>query len=203
MKYRTQENINNDIEILKREVEKKNNELVEYLNSLKMDMKNYKHVKFNEQMKNMNNHNYEFVKDNYDNLNFNNDQYTNKNRRRRTDQYENHEINKNNNNNNYNLISDDNNNFYYNNDDDYNFRNQNSAHKFPEKKSVNLRSSSTMIYNREEYINERNNNYNNNTSINESKMTKFASIGKNLIAESEFIPINESNLYEIKFKNFK
>lgn len=192
LKYKTQENMNNDIELLKREVERKNNELVDYLNSLKMDLKNYKQVKFNEQMKNMNNNN-EFVKDNYDNFNLNNDPYTNRNRRRRTNQYD---YNDNNHNYNFNNINEENNNFQNFNENENNYRNNNYnnnnnlyANKAPDKRSVNLRSSSRMIFNREEYFNERNNN---NTSINESKITKFGSIGKNLIADSEFIPINES-----------
>ncbi len=192
LKYKTQENMNTDIEMLKREVETKNNELVDYLNSLKMDLKNYKHVKFNEQMKNMNSNNNDFIKDNYDNFNMNNDPYSNRTRRRRTNQYDHPE------NNNYTFNNDENNNFDNFNENDFNYRNINSNNnnnnlyvtKMPEKRNVNLRSSSTMIFNNEEYLNERNNN---NASINESKITKFASIGKNLIAESEFIPIYESN----------
>ena len=162
LKYKTQENINTEIEMLKREVETKNNELVEYLNSVKMDLKNYKHVKFNEQMKNMNNQNHEFVKDNYDNFNFNNDQYANRNRRRRNNQFDYPETNKN-----YDLINEENYNFDNFDENGHNNRNNNYGNRIPEKRNVNLKSSSTMIFNKDEYINERNNYNYNNTSNNE------------------------------------
>ena len=83
------------------------------------------------------------------------------------------------------------NNFRKNNNNDFHYNN----YKSPEKKNLNLKSTSTMIFNKDEYLTERNNNNINNP-------TKFSSIaqrGRNLIADSEFIPINESKFIYLIF----
>ncbi len=200
--------MNNEIELLKREVDRKNNELVDYLNSLKMDLRNNKHVKFNDNLKNQNVNN-DFIKNNYDSLqNDNEDYYRYKQRRLNNNNNNTNQLDymDNNNNQDYNLNYDENN-FDNLNENEYNNNHINNnygkyhlnTNKIQEKRSINLKSSSTMIFNREEFLNERNNNTSNNAlSASDSKISKFASIGRNLIAESEFIPIHESIIY-IKF----
>jgi len=165
---------------------------MDYLNTLKMDLKTYKQVKFNDQMKNMNS-NVDFIKDNYENFNNNNDNYLNRFRNRGVNnQYENLDNHNYNFNNEENYNYEDNNLEYNYNNNQNNYINKNNVYgeRLSGRKNLNLRSSSTMIFNKEEFLNERNN----NSSINESKLTKFASIGKNLVADSEFIPINESKI---------
>lgn len=57
-------------------------------------------------------------------------------------------------------------------------------------KNINLKSSSNMIYTKDELMQER---LNNNSNSSDPKLGKYIGMGKNLMVDSEFIPIKESN----------
>ena len=161
MKHKLRDNIDSDIDNLKREIERKNNDLVDYITTIKSDVKNSKFSKFNS---NIGNQDYS-----YDNKGYLNNDILN-NDLSIGGLYKNNGLND--------LGGNSN-------DSGLDLSKLNKANPG---KNVNLKSSSNMIYNRDELLQERLGN-------NDSKLGKYIGMGKNLSVESEFIPIKESKFF--------